>query len=89
MNWRPNGTSRHCSHRQARRSLGAPQLHVPHLIDLGIANGLRGKVVRGEIDESHYWAVLDTWRRLGVLRYTVFGLLEGLLPYVWVRRSLT
>ena len=38
----------------ARRALGESQLHVPHLIDTEVANGLRRLVVSGEIDAGSW-----------------------------------
>jgi predicted nucleic acid-binding protein len=60
----------------ARRSLGAEQLHVPHLIDTEVASGLRRLVLAGRITEKQGWATLDTWRRLAATRYPAHGLLE-------------
>jgi predicted nucleic acid-binding protein len=59
----------------ARRALGSEQLHVPHLIDSEIANGLRRKVAGGEIEADAGWSALDSWRHLGMIRYPIFGLL--------------
>jgi predicted nucleic acid-binding protein len=59
----------------ARQAVGSQQLHVPHLIDSEIANGLRRKVAGGEIGPNAGWAALDTWRHLGMLRYPVFAIL--------------
>lgn len=59
----------------ARRALGSEQLHVAHLIDCEIANGLRRMVAGGQIQADAGWAALDSWRRLGMFRYPVFGLL--------------
>lgn len=67
----------------ARRALGSEQLHVPHLIDSEIANGLRRGVSRGRIDPDAGWAALDTWRRLGMIRYPIFGILDR----VWQLRD--
>lgn len=59
----------------ARRTLGSEQIHVPHLIDSEIANGLRRKVAGGEIEAGAGWAALDSWRHMGMVRYPIFGLL--------------
>jgi predicted nucleic acid-binding protein len=59
----------------AREALSSEQLHVPHLIDPEIANGLRRMVVSGEVETEAGWAVLGTWRRLGMVRYPVVGML--------------
>ena len=60
----------------ARRSLALEQLHVPHLIDSEIANGLRRMVSRGEITAEAGWRALDGWRRLGMVRYPIAGMLD-------------
>jgi len=52
------------------------QLHVPHLIDPEVANVLRRKVASGEVASDAGWNALDTWRRMGVIRYPVVGLLH-------------
>ncbi|HEX9342612.1 MAG TPA: type II toxin-antitoxin system VapC family toxin [Actinomycetota bacterium] len=67
----------------ARRTLGAEQLHVPHLIDAEVASGLRRKVAGGEIGAGAGWTALDTWRHLGMVRYPVFGILDR----VWQLRD--
>jgi predicted nucleic acid-binding protein len=67
----------------AREALSTEQLHAPHLIDSEIANVLRRKVAGGEVSVSAGWAGLDTWRRLGVIRYPVFAILER----VWKLRD--
>ena len=67
----------------ARRALGESQLHVPHLIDTEVANGLRRMVVSGEIDAGVGWNALDTWRHLGLIRYPVFSFLDR----VWQLRD--
>ena len=67
----------------ARRALGDFQLHVPHLIDTEVANGLRRLVVSGEIDAGAGWKALDTWRHLGLIRYPVFSFLDR----VWQLRD--
>lgn len=68
---------------QARRTLGAEQVHVPHLIDSEVASALRRQVLVGQIRERDGWSALDTWRRLGLTRYPVHGLLER----VWQLRT--
>jgi predicted nucleic acid-binding protein len=67
----------------ARRALGESQLHVPHLIDAEVANGLRRIVVSGEINERVGWAAVDTWRKLGLIRHPVFSFLDR----VWQLRD--
>ena len=60
----------------ARLALGESQLHVPHLIDVEVASGLRRMVVAGEIGEAVGWGALDAWRKLGLIRHPVFPLLD-------------
>ena len=67
----------------ARRALGSEQLHVPHLIDSEVANGLRRSVAGGRIEADEGWAALDTWRHLGMVRYPIVGILDR----VWELRS--
>lgn len=68
---------------QARRALGAEQLHVPHLIDSEVASGLRRRVLAHQVSEHDGWSALDTWRRLAATRYAVHTLLER----VWQLRA--
>jgi len=67
----------------ARRALGSEELHAPHLVDSEVAGALRRKVACGEISAADGWAALDTWRRLGLVRYAVFGILDR----VWELRD--
>lgn len=70
----------------ARRMLGSEQLHVPHLIDSEIANVLRRNVRVGRISAAAAWTALDAWRRLGLIRYPVIGVIER----IWqLRENLT
>ncbi len=67
----------------ARRAILGQQLHVPHLIDMEVASGLRRQVAGGNIDSDAGWTALDTFRRLGMTRYPAGGLLER----VWQLRD--
>jgi len=67
----------------ARQILGAQPLHVPHLIDSEVANSLRKGVASGDIRADHGWLALDSWRRLGMRRYPV----PGLLQRIWELRD--
>ena len=67
----------------ARKALQDQQAHVPHLIDAEVASGLRRLVATGRLGADDGWAALDTWRRLGVTRHPV----AGLLPRVWQLRE--
>lgn len=66
----------------ARRALAGEQLHVPHLIDSEIANGLRRRVSAGQLNSGAGWVAIDTWRRLGMTRYPMFTSLHR----VWALR---
>ena len=67
----------------ARRALSDEQIHVPHLIDSEIASALRHQVAAERLKADPAWVALDTWRRLGVTRYPVAGLLDR----VWELRE--
>jgi predicted nucleic acid-binding protein len=67
----------------ARRALASEQLHAPHLIDAEVASGLRRVVAAGKLQSHAGWTALDTWRRLGMTRYP----LVGLLGRVWQLRD--
>jgi predicted nucleic acid-binding protein len=60
----------------ARRAVAHQQLHVPHLIDCEVASGLRRRVHARELTADAGWSLLDTWRHLGMTRYTAVGLLS-------------
>lgn len=60
----------------ARRTVATDQLHAPHLIDSEIANGLRRAVTGRRVEARSAWTALDTWRRLGVMRYAIHPLLD-------------
>lgn len=67
----------------ARESLAEEQVHAPHLIDSELASALRRHVISGRLSAGAGWWALDTWRRLGLTRYAISGLLER----VWELRS--
>ena len=67
----------------ARDALGGGQLHVPHLIDSEVANGLRRRVAAAQISAGAGWSALDTWRRLGMTRYPAYSILDR----VWELRD--
>lgn len=67
----------------ARESLADEQLHAPHLVDSEVASGLRRHVEAHRITAGEGWAALETWRRLGMTRYAIHGLLER----VWGLRA--
>jgi predicted nucleic acid-binding protein len=67
----------------ARRALADQQLHAPHLIDTEVASGLRRTVRSQRLSPDAGWAALDTFRRLGMTRYSG----SSLLPRVWDLRD--
>ena len=67
----------------ARQALATDQLHAPHLIDSDVANGLRRAAAARRLELPAAQTVLDTWRRLGLIRYAVHPLLER----VWQLRD--
>ena len=67
----------------ARQTLGAEQLHVPHLIDSEVASGLRRHVLAGDLAADDGWTALDAWHHLAVTRYG----LTALLDRIWQLRG--
>jgi predicted nucleic acid-binding protein len=67
----------------ARRALADEQLHAPHLIDAEVANALRRGVATRRVEADAAWTALNRWRRLGLTRYPVLGLLAR----VWELRE--
>ncbi len=68
----------------ARQILAGEQLHAPHLIDSEVASELRRRVAAREVAAGAGWSALDTWRRLGIVRYGVVGFLDR----VWELRDI-
>jgi len=60
----------------ARQTIGSQGLHAPHLIDSEVASALRRQVHAKRIAADDGWRALDAWRRIGVTRYPVSGLLQ-------------
>jgi predicted nucleic acid-binding protein len=60
----------------ARQILGGQGLHAPHLIDCELASALRRQVHANQVTAGDGWNALDAWRRIGVTRYPVSGLLQ-------------
>ena len=67
----------------ARTALSDEAVHAPHLIDPEVAQALRRLVLRRSLGADDGWAALDSWRRLGIVRHSVGGLLER----VWELRE--
>lgn len=53
----------------ARQALAEEQVHVPHLIDLEIANALRRGVAASWIEPGDAWTALERWAMLGLVRH--------------------
>lgn len=68
---------------EARAALADDSVHVPHLIDSEIAHAMRRQVLNRSVSPDDGWSALDTWRRLGVVRHPVAGLLDR----VWQLRE--
>ncbi|MGH9121651.1 MAG: type II toxin-antitoxin system VapC family toxin [Acidimicrobiales bacterium] len=60
----------------ARRALAEDHLNAPHLIDSEVASGLRRRVAARQLGADTGWIALDSFRRLGMMRYPVFSLLD-------------
>jgi predicted nucleic acid-binding protein len=60
----------------ARQAIGSQGLHAPHLIDSEVASALRRQLHAKRITADDGWSALDAWRRIGVTRYPVSGLLQ-------------
>ena len=70
----------------ARTALTSDQLHAPHLVDSEVASALRRQVAFSHLSASAAWQALEVWRRLGLTRYPVLGMIER----VWqLRESLS
>ena len=67
----------------ARRLLAREAVAVPHLADSEVAHALRGQVLRGHVGADDAGAALARWRRLGLRRFGV----AGLLPRIWELRD--
>jgi len=60
----------------ARRALASDQLHAPHLVDSEVVSTLRRQVSAAQLSPAAAWHALDVWRRLGLTRYPVIGVIE-------------
>lgn len=68
---------------EARRSLATETVAVPHLVDVELAQSLRGQVREGRVGADDAAAALASWARLGLRRFSVLGL----LPRIWALRE--
>jgi len=62
---------------------GLVALHVPHLIDSEVADGLRRRVAAQQLSAGAAWDALATLQRLGMTRLPVFAPLDR----VWELRE--
>ncbi|MGH9064096.1 MAG: type II toxin-antitoxin system VapC family toxin [Acidimicrobiales bacterium] len=67
---------------EARRRLRQVRLQAPCLIDAEVTQALRRAEQRGELAPDAAVLALRTWRRLGIRRHRM----PGLLPRVWALR---
>ncbi len=58
-------------------------VHAPHLLDLEIAQTLRGSILRGQITAAHGRQALDAFRDMAITRYAH----SPLLPRIWELRA--
>lgn len=68
---------------EARAALAAERLASPHLVDAEVLHTLRSHVIRGELDDPAAEDAAAVWRRLGLERIEV----TGLLGRVWALRQ--
>ncbi len=70
----------------ARRSLAAETVVVPHLADSEVTHAIRAQVLRGRVGDDDARRTLARWARLGLRRFAVVGLLAR----IWeLRENLT
>jgi predicted nucleic acid-binding protein len=67
----------------ARSILRESSMVCPHLADSQVAHALRAQVRRDELDASDASKAIDAWRRLGIERVGV----RGLLGRIWELRD--
>lgn len=67
----------------ARQVLAEERLHVPHLIDSELVNGLRRAVASSLTMPDDAWAAIERWRQLGMTRHGGVALFER----VWALRQ--
>lgn len=68
---------------EARATLEAESVLCPHLVDSEVVHALRSQVLRGDLDGLVAERMIDVWRRLGLERVGV----SGLLGRVWELRD--
>ena len=67
----------------ARSMLREGAVACPHLADSEVAHALRSQVLRGNLEAEDAARAIDAWRRLGIERIGV----RGLLPRIWELRD--
>jgi predicted nucleic acid-binding protein len=60
----------------ARSALASDDLHSPHLVDSEVLSALRRQLATARLAPDAAWKAIDTWRRLGLARYPVIGMVE-------------
>jgi predicted nucleic acid-binding protein len=68
---------------EARSMLREGAVVCPHLADSEVAHALRSQVLRGALGTDDAGRAMETWRRLGIERIGV----QGLLPRIWELRD--
>ncbi|MCB1285412.1 MAG: type II toxin-antitoxin system VapC family toxin [Microthrixaceae bacterium] len=68
---------------EARSILREGAVACPHLADSEVAHALRSQVLRGTLGAEDAGRAIDVWRRLGIERIGV----SGLLPRIWELRE--
>ena len=61
---------------QARVLVAAESLHAPHLVDAEVLSALRRLVVAGTLTADDGARCVNTWSRIGLIRYAAGPLLE-------------
>lgn len=68
---------------ESRGILAGDDVHVPHLADCELVNGMRANVSRGSVPPAAAARALERWSAMGVRRYGV----AHLLPRIWGLRD--
>lgn len=68
---------------RARRLVADEALHAPHLVDAEVASALRRLVRNGSMSDPEGRRCLESWQRIGVMRYAGVPLLDR----VWALRD--
>lgn len=67
----------------ARSMLREGSVVCPHLADSEVAHALRSQVLRGVLEPEDAGRAINVWRRLGIERIDV----RGMLPRIWELRD--